>query len=61
MVACLALAMGVVRGQSRRRASEHEEKSSRKDERVQDQASRERGATGDEISERFQMPTSTWK
>jgi len=46
MVACFALAIGVVRCQSRRRASKHEEKSGHEDERVDGQAPREHGSTG---------------
>jgi len=61
MIACFALAVRVVRCQSRRRASKHEEKSGHKDERVDGQAPRERGSTGYKLAERFQMPTSTWK
>src|SRR5207302_6783057 len=45
VILCFALTVGVVRGQSRRRASQHEEKSGHQDECVDDQAPRERGST----------------
>ena len=61
VIACFALAVTVVRCQSRRRTSKHEKKSGHKDESVDRQAPCEHGSTGQEFAERFQMPTSTWK
>ena len=51
MIACFALAVRVVRCQSRRRASKHEKESGHKDESVYRQPSCKHGATGQEFAE----------